>query len=125
MNSGMTKEQATEFFAELFCGEHHIPSEIKEFGVGWSVTTESHRFATFDFDALTRLVFLAHDRCVRAQIDQGGPRRIKITIWQRYQRDGSMMMRHPTLQDATETWRRSHPRDAERQFSLTQEVNRE
>ena len=68
----MNKEQAIDFFAELFGGEHHIPrSWVKEFGLGWAVIYDGD-FATFDAGMLTRLVFLAHDRCIRAEVSRAG-----------------------------------------------------
>ena len=104
----MTREEAIAFFAEFYCGEHHIPRKgLKPCGNGWSV---NHRgsLATFDFNTLTRLVFLAHDRCVRVEIMHGGPGSLKIGIWQR-DRNGSSTQRHPTITEALETWREKHP----------------
>lgn len=93
-----TKEEATEFFDELFYGNHHLPSEVKPFGAGWSVTM-CNSMATFDYNNLTRLVFLAHKHCFRAEIQSVGINRIKLAIWKR-QREGSMCQRHPTLEEA-------------------------
>jgi hypothetical protein len=104
----LTKEEAEEFFGILFHGVHHIPSEIKRWGTGWKVNAHCD-FATFDFDHLTRLVFLAHDRCVRACIVQGGPGRIGIAIWKRYGRNGPFADRHPTIKCALVNWRMKHP----------------
>jgi hypothetical protein len=104
----MTKEAANAFFAELFNGEHHIPAKLHEFGDGWSLTTWGD-LSTFDFDMLTRLVFLAHDRCVRATVMQGAPKTVKIVLWQRESREGSINKRHPTIEQALEDWRKYHP----------------
>lgn len=101
----MTKEEATEFFAEIYYGEHHIPSEIKAFGNGWSVN-DFNTPATHDYDSLTRMVFLAHDKCYRLQIQQGAPRTVKIIIWKRYEREGDISKRHPTIEMALEKWRK-------------------
>ena len=104
MTLKFSEEEATEFFAEFYRGEHHFPSKIKKFGEGWAM---SHfgAMATFDFDELSRLVFLAHDRCIRVQIEQGGPNRIRIAIWRRV-REGDRYNRHPTLEQAIEGFRR-------------------
>lgn len=104
----MTKEEATAFFSILFYGEHHIPSEVKPWGRGWKVSEYSGRLATFDFDGLTRLVFLAHDKCVRAEICQSGPGRVGICIWKRHGRSGDMFARHPSLKCALINWRAKH-----------------
>lgn len=106
----MTQQQAEEFFAVFYLGKHHIPRGMKPFGDGWKINHHGD-LSTFDFDALTRLVFLAHDKCVRVQIVQGGPRCVGIVIWQRAKRDGSMFERHPTIEQAMEVWRKYHPMD--------------
>lgn len=106
----ITLEEATEFFAVLYDGAHHIPGGVKglkEFGAGWSVNHIGD-LSTFDFNVLTRLVFLAHDCCYRAEIMQGGPHAVKIAIWKR-ERDGSMSKRHPTIESALAVWRERHP----------------
>jgi hypothetical protein len=104
----MDKEKAEELFAILYFGKHHIPGELKKFGDGWSIN-HFQDCATFDYDFITRLVFLCHDRCVRASIMQGGPRAVKIVLWQRNGREGSMSERHPTIETALLTWRKNHP----------------
>lgn len=109
MTPTMPKALAVAYFAELFGGEHHIPSTgVKESGpYGWHVNYYGD-LATYDFNVLTRAVFLAHDRCMRLSIDPSGPRLVKLTVYQRYERDGGMMERHPTLEQAVESWRKSH-----------------
>jgi hypothetical protein len=104
----MTKEEAVEFFSILYFGEHHIPSDVKPFGRGWKVNAYAGSLATFDFDGLTRLVFLAHDKCVRVEVCQGGPGRVGICIWKRHGRNGDMYARHPTLKCALVNWRMKH-----------------
>ena len=108
MYEAMTKESAVSFFSEFYCGEHHIPRiGVKPFGLGWAVNHMGD-LSTFDTDRLTRLVFLAHDRCVRVEIQQGGPRTVKICIWKRI-REGSIAYRHPTLEGALAKWRERNP----------------
>ena len=101
----MEKQDAIDFFSTLYRGEHHIPAGgIKPFGQGWSVNHYSS-LATFDFDELTRLVFLAHDRAVRVEIMQGGPRAVKIAIFQRQRTGDNAWQRHPTIDEALTMWR--------------------
>lgn len=96
----MTADQQACFdlLAEVFGGAHHVPKAV-EWGYGIKVNVGSGRLATFDFNFLTRLVVLAHDRCIRAEICQGGPRMVGVALWKR-QREGGMNQRHPTLEDA-------------------------
>lgn len=99
-----TKEEATQFFADLFGGEHHINAEVKEHGRGWAIIT-SKDFATYDFNHLTKLVLLSHERCIRAEIDGCNKfGSIRIAIWKR-QREGDIMKRHPTIEEAIERFR--------------------
>lgn len=102
-----TMEDAREFFAEYYFGDHHIPSPIKPFGQGWMVY-ELNDISTFDFDNMTRLVFLAHDRCFRASCKQHGPGRLAIIIHKR-KRTGNMCERHPTLEEAVSKWKMNNP----------------
>ena len=104
----MTKEEATNFFSEIFGGEHHFPSELKEKAGGWSICSGMD-LSTYDYNMLTRCVFLAHDKCYRLSIKQGGPGKVKLSIWKRYDRDGSIYYRHPTIEQALATWREKHP----------------
>lgn len=104
-----TFSEAEEFFGMVFRGRHHIPSEVKPFGRGWKVNARFGALSTFDFDDLTRLVFLAHDRCVRVEIVQGGPGRVGIAIWKRHCREGDFCERHPTIERALAAWRERYP----------------
>lgn len=91
------------FSADYFFGEHHIPrSGIKPYGDGWYVNYAGD-LSTFDSDALTRLVFLAHDMCFRASVTPSGPGKIKIAIWKR-DRIGRLSERHPNIYEALDTW---------------------
>lgn len=106
MTLTLSEDEARAFFAEFYYGEHHFPSKIKRFGLGWSI---SHfgSLSTFDFDNMTRLVFLAHERCIRVQVDQGGPGRLRIAVWKRID-EGQSYERHPTIEQALEKFRDSH-----------------
>ena len=100
-------EDAELFFDKLFMGKHHIPGKIKPYGEGWTVSHYGD-MSTYDFDMLTRLVFLSHDMCMRSSVMQSGPRMVKIAVWKRI-REGSMSQRHPTIEEALTRWRNSFP----------------
>ena len=101
----MSYEEAETFFSDFYLGKHHIYATIKPYGEGWCIN-HAGGFSTFDFDNLTRLVFLAHEKCIRVELTQGGPRAIKIAIWKRKGRTGSIYERHPTIENALEIWRK-------------------
>jgi hypothetical protein len=105
----MTIEEATDFFEELYYGTHHFPNKIKAFGSGWSMNHFGD-LSTYDGNLLTRLVFLAHDKCYRAEIQHSSSKYcLKICIWKRYVREGSIEKRHPTIETALDKWRETHP----------------
>jgi hypothetical protein len=95
----MQKEEAVAFFSDVFGGEHHIPGTVHPFGQGWSVAGLLLA-ATYDGDLLTRMVVLAHDRCVRLEIRAYHPQSLQIAIHKRSAREGRMFDRHPTLEAA-------------------------
>ena len=64
--------------------------------------------ATWDGDALTRLVFLAHDATLRLAIQPASPQYIRLLFHPR-KREGSLFERHPTIEDALAQWRTRHP----------------
>lgn len=103
----LTEEEALEFFSILYCGKHHIPGKLHPFGFGWCVNDYGD-FSTWDLNKLTRLVFLAHDRCIRAEVLSSGPRMVKIALHKR-KRIGGTPERHPTIDEALRSWRERHP----------------
>jgi hypothetical protein len=109
----MTDDQweCAQMFADVVGGFHHITGTIKPHGEGIKVSDYSGRWATFDFDRLTRLVVLAHDRMIRACVEPSGPRMIGVTLWKRHTREGSMFERHPTMEQAIATHRRGQADD--------------
>ena len=111
----LTKAEAVSFFSELYFGEHHIPARgccgahgVREFGPGSWYVNHFGDMATFDYDFLTRLVFLAHDRCYRASVQNSGPRTLKVVVFRRDRAAASMCERHPTIEEALSEWRKRH-----------------
>ena len=112
----LTREDAVAFFGALYRGEHHIPNGsrrgadgVTPYGLGWCVDDDSTDWATFDFSELTRLVFLAHDRCLRVEMTPARNGKLKIAIGRR-EREGAQGRRHPTLEKAVEAWRATEGR---------------
>lgn len=95
----LTREEAFEFFSDFFFGDHHFPSEMKEWGNGWSMAV-TQSISTYDFNHLTRLVLMAHDRCIRVEISPRGMNRMLIIIHKRVRGKESMSKVHPTMEEA-------------------------
>jgi hypothetical protein len=103
----LTKQDAINFFAALFYGEHHIPGEVKECGYGWQISSTYISLSTYDYNALTRLVLLAHDRCIRAEVSARGMNRLVISIHPRVREAEDSSKRHPTIESHIESIRQS------------------
>ena len=104
----MTEDQKEcyEFLCDLYLGEHHLGGKLHEWGMGIRLNThQTHRFASFDFDALTRAVVMAHDRCIRFSIEPSGPGMLGLVLHKRHEREGKIWDRHPTIETAIETIR--------------------
>ncbi len=100
----MNKEQATSFFSELYGGDHKLPGEVSSCGIGWKIKDFRSSFSTFDGNTLTKLVLMAHDKCVRVDIQPLNENTVELCIWQR-QREGSVDQRHPTIEQAVSSFR--------------------
>lgn len=95
-----------KFCAEMFCewakGWHHLPA-IRQFGSGICVNW-GRDLSTYDFNALTTLVLLAHRYAIRVEIKSSGPRMVKIVAHRRRPKPVSREEQnccedHPTLKD--------------------------
>jgi|WetSurMetagenome_2_1015567.scaffolds.fasta_scaffold548445_2 hypothetical protein len=107
----MTSDQLAcyQMLCDLVGGAHHIGAPIHALGDGIRVDVEfSSYLATYDYNMLTQAVIMAHDRAIRLQIAPGGPHRVGL-IFHRRQREGSTSQRHPTIEEAIATIRRSRP----------------
>jgi len=82
-------------------GYHHL-GKIKADGRTGVVTSIHGDASTFDYDALTRIVLVAHQMGVRISVGSSGPRMIKLRAHARYTSDdknGELCVchRHPSL----------------------------
>lgn len=94
-------KECHQLLADLFGGFNHLTGKVTRFGHGIQYNT--HRdLGTYDFNELTRLVVMAHDRCIRASICGSGPGLVKIVLNKRThaENDGSLSMWewHPKLE---------------------------
>ena len=98
-------------------GLHHFDERSMK-KIDWSnpmfvlLTLDHHtspgQLATYDFSGLTKLVFLAHDHCIRVDLMPCNGSYLKLMFHPR-QREGSMPQRHPMLEEAVASWRKNHP----------------
>lgn len=89
---------------DLFRGIYHIEDSVMK--ADWTndyhidVVIGRRDFSTCDFNTLTNFVILCHDRCIRGSIEGVGHGYLRLRFHRRYNRDGRMMERHPTIEEA-------------------------
>jgi len=100
---------------DAWVGIHHISRGILrrvDWSDPWLIRTACPSYAnlaTYDGDHLTRLVFLAHDLCVRVELRPHGPSYVGLVFTPR-ERDGDReqhmrdLRNHPTLDEAVAAW---------------------
>lgn len=102
-----------DLLIRLYRGAHHIPRgldtydwTLKKHGLQVLWSSRGATMSSTDFDELTRLVFLAHDLCIRVEVGARGmygclwlcPREasdLAVGVWEA----------HPTLEKAYALWR--------------------
>lgn len=106
------EKRVADLLGEWQRGIYHISDEVEK--GEWSARMVEIRYggtlSTFDFDELTRLVFLAHDLCIRVEISPRANRYFTMRFHPRKRGaagDASMFERHPTLEQAVEAWRQA------------------
>jgi hypothetical protein len=94
-------EEVADLLGDLFLGIYHIERDV--WRADWStpghisLTIRGNSWATWDGENLTRLVVLAHDRCIRVEMEAAAPRTMRLTFSPR-EREGPIWKRHPTLE---------------------------
>lgn len=110
MNLSDLGRDVADLLGELYWGIYHLePGALSR--ADWSATENiflviSHRadWSTFDFDNLTRLVFLAHHMAIRVELEPVAPKCMRVRFSRR-QRSGATSERHPDLEEAIDTFR--------------------
>ncbi len=74
-------------------------------GTAFVLNCYGHGLATFDTNRLTRLVIGAHDEMIRVEITPKAFRYLEVAMWPRKSREGSLFERHPTIEQAVESYR--------------------
>lgn len=102
--------RARQFFADFFYGENHLPSKIKACGEGWYVLLPGE-IASTDFNDMTRLVLMAHERSIRVSVRPLNFRYMKLMLHQRDPAVLDLSYGHPDLDEAIqrhENWKNNH-----------------
>lgn len=92
-----------DFLGDLFRGIYHLnPTSLRK--VDWKNphfvrVTINKGLATFDFDELTRIVVLSHDRMIRVSVEPLARGYLSLLFHKRIAREGSIMERMPFLED--------------------------
>lgn len=105
--------EVADILGQVWRGLYHIDGKAVE-RVDWSdpycifINIRNPQLATWDFNILTTLVVLCHDRMIRMEIDGIAPRMTQFLFHQRKVRDGDNTQRHPTMEEAIEIIRTHH-----------------
>lgn len=103
--------QVADLLGDLFSGLYHLDGAEK---VDWAndhhieVRVAYKEWASVDSNLLTKLVFLAHDRCLRVSISPRSAHAQTLLFHQR-RRAGGTWERHPTIEQALALYREYHP----------------
>lgn len=98
-----------DLLGNLFLGIYHLDHKrlyktdwanknYIEYSLGWK------SLSTYDFDELTRLVFLGHEMSIRVSIEPCNFHFIKL-VFHRRQKEGDKYHRHPSLDEAVKSFR--------------------
>jgi hypothetical protein len=102
--------ECLQMLSDIYGGLHHVYGIIRPSGKnGIYINSSYNQFATFDFNYLTRAVFMAHDRCIRFGIFASGPKMLKLFFHKRNVREGDISERHPTIETALKDFRETYP----------------
>lgn len=95
-------EEVADLLGELFLGIYHIERDVRRADwstTGWiTMTITGQCWSSFDGDLLTRLVLLAHDRCIRVEMEAVAPRVMRLSFHKRQRTSEHVWGRHPTLE---------------------------
>lgn len=107
--------RCAEFAGRFYGGLHHFPGESKGLRkVDWNhwlycAWKQRPGFSTYDFDSLTRLVFLAHDTGIRVEVNPS-MNYLEIVCHPRvFVPEKGRAYPHPTIEAALADWRTRSP----------------
>lgn len=104
-------EEVAEFLNVLGAGIYHLGSSglkkadwVNDYCIAINLSYPSN-FATYDFDLLTKIVVLSHDRCLRVEMQAVAPRIMKLMFHRRERGATTNFAKMPTLEEHTATLR--------------------
>ena len=109
-------EQVADLLGDLVCGIYHIDG-VEKFD--WAnphcieVPWKHNDLATYDSNQLTRLVFFAHDRCLRVSVTPRSHQSLNLRFWRRERDAVSNFQRHPTVEQSLAEHRKYWPAESE------------
>ena len=105
--------EVADILGQTWRGLYHLDGKAIE-RVDWSdphcisINVRSPQLSTWDFNTLTVLVVLCHDRMIRMDVDGIGPRLTQLMFHQRKSREGDSSQKHPTMEQAIKMIREYH-----------------
>jgi hypothetical protein len=107
--------KVADFLGEWQFGIYHLHQK-ELLKVDWSnshhieISMFSSAMSTFDFNDLTRLVFLAHEMALRVQVSPSTHNHMRIIFHERTHGPGDgNLLHHPTLDAAVNLFKQTYP----------------
>jgi len=103
--------EVADILGQVYRGIYHIRREVLHDRCDWrdpwriELVVSDSGMSTHDFNHLTALVILCHDRCVRLAIEGCARNWLRLVFTRREGRDGSTYQNHPTLGEAVKSVR--------------------
>jgi hypothetical protein len=106
-------ENVADLLNDVWCGIYHIDDlflrKVDWTNKNWIRISIFGGLNSYDDDKLTRLIILAHDRCLRVEINPCNFNHLELLFHQR-ERVGDFYSRMPTMEDHLAEIRKNHQR---------------
>lgn len=103
--------QVANILGDVYFGIYHLDykalKKVDWKNTDWIEIVVFGGLSTFDYDQLTRLVVLCHDRAVRLEIKAASYRYLRLCFSPRT-REGNTYERHPILEEAAANIRKAY-----------------
>ena len=104
--------RAANLIDEWLSGIYHLTPNPRH--IDWTAkdcieVRFSRDLSSYDGSLLTRLVFLAHDHALRVEVEPCNMQMLKLRFHERSREGERTCERHPSLEQALDTWRTTYP----------------